>query len=116
MSPDENSYSFLLCPKMMTATSTEQRTDSSCAFLKRPPLRFKKVLDNVSNKSQEAHGVEVGVHGAVAVILDGLDLDLSTTHDEYRTQASTRIERGGVCEAATAVARSREFVEGRGVD
>lgn len=28
----------------MTATSTEQRTDSSCAFLKRPPFRFKKVL------------------------------------------------------------------------
>ena len=44
MSPEENSYSFLLWPKMMTATSTEQRTESSYAFLKSPPLRFRKVL------------------------------------------------------------------------
>jgi len=44
MSPDENSYSFLLWPKMMTATSTEQRTDSSCAFLNNPPFRLRKVL------------------------------------------------------------------------
>ena len=28
----------------MTATSTEHRTESSCAFLNRPPLRFRKVL------------------------------------------------------------------------
>lgn len=44
ISPDEYSYSFLLWPKMITATSTEQRTDSSCAFLKRPPLRLRNVL------------------------------------------------------------------------
>ena len=44
MSPDENSYSFLLWPKMMTATSTEHSTESSCAFLNRPPLRFRNVL------------------------------------------------------------------------
>lgn len=48
ISPDENSYSFLLWPNMMTATSTEQRTESSWAFLKRPPLRFRKVLGEVS--------------------------------------------------------------------
>lgn len=30
---------------MMTATSTEQSTDNSCAFLNRPPLRFKKVTE-----------------------------------------------------------------------
>lgn len=37
---------------MMTATSTEQRTESSCAFLKRPPLRFRNVLTSgVSNAS-----------------------------------------------------------------
>ncbi|KAK5634820.1 hypothetical protein RRF57_010533 [Xylaria bambusicola] len=29
---------------MKTATSTEQSTDNSWAFLNRPPLRFKKVL------------------------------------------------------------------------
>lgn len=29
---------------MITATSTEQRTESSCAFLKRPPLRLRNVL------------------------------------------------------------------------
>lgn len=45
MSDDEYSYSFLLCPKMMTATSTEQRTESSCAFLNKPPLRLRKVTD-----------------------------------------------------------------------
>ena len=44
MSPDENSYSFLLWPKMITATSTEQSTESSCAFLNKPPLRFRNVL------------------------------------------------------------------------
>lgn len=48
MSPEENSYSFLLWPKMMTATSTEHRTESSWAFLKRPPLRLRKVLGRVS--------------------------------------------------------------------
>ena len=44
ISLDEYSKSFLLLPKIMTATSTEQSTESSWAFLKRPPLRFKKVL------------------------------------------------------------------------
>jgi hypothetical protein len=57
MSPDENSYSFLLWPKMMTATSTEQSTDSSCAFLNRPPLRFRKVLPRVSvGRARAARG------------------------------------------------------------
>ena len=46
ISPEEKSYSFLLWPKMMTATSTEQRTESSCAFLNRPPLRFRNVLND----------------------------------------------------------------------
>ena len=32
---------------MMTATSTEQRTESSCAFLNKPPLRLRKVTDLV---------------------------------------------------------------------
>ena len=45
MSPEENSYNFLLCPKMMTATSTEHSTESSCAFLNSPPLRLRNVLD-----------------------------------------------------------------------
>jgi hypothetical protein len=47
MSPDENSYSFLLWPKMMTATSTEHSTDSSWAFLNRPPLRLRKVTERL---------------------------------------------------------------------
>jgi hypothetical protein len=55
MSPDENSYSFLLCPKMMTATSTEHSTESSCAFLKSPPLRFRNVLLGVSGGSRVQH-------------------------------------------------------------
>lgn len=37
------SYSFLLCPKITTATSTEQSTDNSCAFLNSPPLRLRNV-------------------------------------------------------------------------
>lgn len=44
MSVDEYSYSFLLLPKINTATSTEHSTDNSWAFLNRPPFRFKKVL------------------------------------------------------------------------
>jgi hypothetical protein len=48
ISPEENSYNFLLWPKMMTATSTEHSTDNSWAFLKRPPLRFRKVLQDWS--------------------------------------------------------------------
>lgn len=44
MSAEEYSYSFLLLPKIKTATSTEQSTESSCAFLNRPPFRFRKVL------------------------------------------------------------------------
>jgi hypothetical protein len=36
----------------MTATSTEHNTASSCAFLKRPPFRFRKVLEAVDNVSQ----------------------------------------------------------------
>jgi len=44
ISLDEYSYNFLLFPKIMTATSTEQRTESSCAFLNNPPLRLRKVL------------------------------------------------------------------------
>ena len=30
---------------MITATSTEQSTESSCAFLNSPPFRFRKVTD-----------------------------------------------------------------------
>lgn len=44
ISAEEYSYSFLLLPKMKTATSTEHRTESSCAFLNRPPFRLRKVL------------------------------------------------------------------------
>jgi len=40
----EYSYSFLLLPNIITATSTEQRTESSCAFLNKPPLRLRNVL------------------------------------------------------------------------
>lgn len=39
----ENSYSFPLGEKMMSATSASQRTDSSNAFLSSPFLRFEKV-------------------------------------------------------------------------
>jgi hypothetical protein len=84
MSPDENSYSFLLWPKMMTATSTEHSTESSCAFLNRPPLRFRKVLARVSVGSRlpDARRREGSLHGTVAVVLDGLDLDLSAAHGD----------------------------------
>jgi hypothetical protein len=44
----EYSYNFLLLPKIITATSTEQSTESSCAFLNKPPLRFKNVLQTLA--------------------------------------------------------------------
>ncbi len=59
MSIDENSCSFLLvpAPKMMTATSTEQSTESSWAFLKRPPFRLRKVLGVESTVSRAGRAV-----------------------------------------------------------
>lgn len=55
--------------------------------MNRPPLRFKKVLNA---KRQSVAGLlgtrKIHLHGAVAVILDGLDLDLSPTHDKLRAQ------------------------------
>lgn len=68
---------------MKTATSTEQRTESSCAFLNRPPLRFKKVLHGGKNQSRPAMRARVGgvnLHRAVPVILDRFDLNLSPPH------------------------------------
>lgn len=56
MSVDEYSYSFLLLPKMKTATSTEQRTESSCAFLNRPPFRFRKVLSRACARTVSYRG------------------------------------------------------------
>ena len=43
-----------------------------------------------------------GLHGAVPVVLDGLDLDLSATHDEWQCQTSLRIGRREVDWAAMA--------------
>ena len=85
MSPEEYSYSFLLWPKMMTATSTEHSTDSSCAFLNKPPLRLRKVTD-LCGRSQydgargSGRGRVSATHAPVAVVLDGLDLDLAAAH------------------------------------
>ena len=56
ISPDEYSYSFLLCPKMMTATSTEHNTESSCAFLNSPPLRLRKVTDLIGQQVRRGEG------------------------------------------------------------
>ena len=39
---------------MMTATSTEQRTESSWAFLKSPPLRLRKVLNKLISTRQDS--------------------------------------------------------------
>lgn len=75
---------------MMTATSTEQRTESSCAFLNKPPLRLRKVLQGrgcelvieveVRGGAALAPAAKGYVHAAVAVILDGFDFDLSASH------------------------------------
>lgn len=51
MSFEEYSYSFLLLPKMKTATSTEHRTESSCAFLKRPPFLLRKVTERLRSSA-----------------------------------------------------------------
>jgi hypothetical protein len=84
ISPEENSYSFLLWPKMMTATSTEQRTESSCAFLNRPPLRLRKVLVHGVISFMFLGGGEDQsiIHRTVSIILDRLNLNLSAAHHE----------------------------------
>lgn len=81
----------------MTATSTEQSTDNSCAFLKRPPLRFRNVLQTRKEKesamalreeggaNEKRPGSKPGsvreyLHRTIAVILDGFDLNLSSPH------------------------------------
>jgi len=96
MSDEEYSYSFLLCPKMMTATSTEQRTESSCAFLNRPPLRLRKVT--------ELRWESVGVRGwmkawwayraPVAIVAYRLDLHVPSvsTRLAYGTWHQTHLD------------------------
>lgn len=44
ISVEEYSYNFLLLPNIKTATSTEHSTESSCAFLNKPPFLLRKVL------------------------------------------------------------------------
>ena len=53
ISDEEYSYSFLFWPNMITATSTLQSTLSSCAFLNRPPLRFRNVLSHCQHDAIE---------------------------------------------------------------
>lgn len=75
---------------MKTATSTEQRTDNSWAFLNKPPFRFKNVLKarkarKVSVESQRETWVgkrEEALHRTISVILDGFDLNLSSPHGD----------------------------------
>jgi len=79
MSPEEYSKSFLFCPKMTTATSTEHNTDNSCAFLNKPPLRLRKVLEEAVSFVSLTRPVHL--HRAVPFILDRLDLNLASSHD-----------------------------------
>lgn len=65
---------------MTTATSTEQSTDNSYAFLKRPPFLFKKVLTKVSRGRLGISVVEGALHRAVPLIFDGFDINLPATH------------------------------------
>jgi hypothetical protein len=60
---------------MMTATSTEQRTESSWAFLNRPPFRLRKVTELRQGQWQCA-GSSTGAGSSIpiAVVADGLDL------------------------------------------
>ena len=123
----------------MTATSTEQSTDNSCAFLNRPPLRFRKVLISRQHCSLIRHCCSVRVkkswaqvgsdkvgqevtqvttgcsrafscianeqagaysHRTVPIILDGLDLNLPSTHRcDYSGLPSqlTRAQSGSRC-------------------
>lgn len=72
---------------MTTATSTEQSTESSCAFLNKPPFLFRKVLDKEAVRIDRAKiirqaGVR-GIHGAIAIVLNRLDLDLQLGRSQY---------------------------------
>ena len=62
ISPDEYWYSFLLLPKMTTATSTEHNTESSWAFLKRPPFRLRKVLQRFSMPQTKRKSRDRDIH------------------------------------------------------
>jgi hypothetical protein len=74
----------------MTATSTEQRTDNSCAFLNKPPFRLRKVLirallvnvyanDGTASRVDESRRT-CYLHRSVPVIFDRFDLNLPATH------------------------------------
>lgn len=68
---------------MITATSTEQRTDSSCAFLNRPPLRLRKVLVYVVVSFVfMGRRLDGYIHGTISIILNRFNLNLSATHHE----------------------------------
>ena len=88
---------------MITATSTEQRTESSCAFLNRPPLRFRKVTDLVEVLAP--HRVEDSQDGIpIAVIANGLNLHNSNISYEDalpgRQKSRTSIFLRPILEAA----------------
>lgn len=74
MSPEEYSYSFLLWPKIITATSTEQRTESSWAFLNRPPLRLRKVLRWRFSTLFYQEQTTLAVAGTIREIAGGVEL------------------------------------------
>lgn len=62
----------------MTATSTEQRTESSCAFLNNPPLRLRNVLESGQFSDRDHAGRHL--HRTIPIILDRLDFNLSSAH------------------------------------
>lgn len=88
---------------MKTATSTEHKTESSWAFLNRPPFRLRKVLEDVDISSStcrrewaQGNGFGDNIHGAIAVISDGLDLNFSSTHFELQLAGPEESRYGGV--------------------
>lgn len=104
ISAEEYSYNFLLLPKMKTATSTEHKTESSWAFLNRPPFRLRKVLEEDVDVSSstcrrewvQGNGFGDNIHRAIAVIPDGLDLNFSSTHFELQLAGPEESRYGGV--------------------
>jgi hypothetical protein len=77
---------------MMTATSTEQRTDSSCAFLNRPPLRLRKVLVYVLVSFGFLGWYGGSIHRTVSIILDRFDLNFSPAHHELSGASTASVD------------------------
>lgn len=85
----------------MTATSTEQRTESSCAFLNRPPLRLRKVLND---------DVSIAWSAKIAVVFYVKRLGAKIGH-RCRDRQYMKADRGSRIQSATGKSSASTHTE-----